>query len=70
MWLGACISILGTSFYNTPASLPCPNAAASHPDAARAAGAVRLSVGMMTTTDEVTRAANGLIEAWRMVAGR
>ena len=39
-------------------------------DAVRAAGAVRLSVGMMTTTDEVTRAANGLIEAWRAVASR
>ena len=39
-------------------------------DSARAAGAVRLSVGMMTAADEVTRAANGLIEAWRRVAGR
>jgi cysteine desulfurase len=39
-------------------------------DAARATGAVRLSVGTMTTADEVTRAANGLIEAWRAVAGR
>lgn len=34
-------------------------------DAARAAGAVRLSVGMMTTPDEVSRAAGGLIESWR-----
>ena len=39
-------------------------------DSVRAAGAVRLSVGMMTTTDEVTRAANGLIEAWQAVASR
>lgn len=37
-------------------------------DSVRAAGAVRLSVGMMTTSDEVSRAANGLIEAWRRVA--
>lgn len=36
----------------------------------RAAGAVRLSVGMMTTSDEVSRAAKGLIEAWRKVASR
>lgn len=34
----------------------------------RAAGAVRLSVGSMTTPDEVNRAAQGLIEAWRAVA--
>jgi cysteine desulfurase len=33
----------------------------------RAAGAVRLSVGSMTTPDEVNRAAQGLIEAWRAV---
>lgn len=33
-------------------------------DSVRAAGAVRLSVGMMTTSDEVSRAATGLIEAW------
>jgi cysteine desulfurase len=39
-------------------------------ESARAAGPVRLSVGTMTTADEVTRAANGLIEAWRRVAGR
>ena len=39
-------------------------------DAVRAAGAVRLSVGAMTTPDEVSLAANGLIEAWRMVARR
>ncbi len=39
-------------------------------DPARAAGAVRLSVGTMTTPDEVCRAANGLIEAWRIVATR
>lgn len=37
-------------------------------DSVRAAGAVRLSVGMMTTCNEVSRAANGLIEAWRRVA--
>ncbi|HAL39875.1 MAG TPA: cysteine desulfurase NifS [Polaromonas sp.] len=37
-------------------------------DSVRAAGAVRLSVGTMTTPDEVSRAANGLIEAWRTVA--
>lgn len=34
----------------------------------RAAGAVRLSVGSMTTPEEVSRAAKGLIEAWRKVA--
>jgi len=37
-------------------------------DSVRAAGAVRLSVGTMTTPDEMSRAANGLIEAWRTVA--
>ncbi|HEX5286630.1 MAG TPA: hypothetical protein VFW43_06915 [Polaromonas sp.] len=37
-------------------------------DSVRAAGAVRLSVGMMTTSNEVSRATNGLIEAWRKVA--
>jgi len=37
-------------------------------DSVRAAGAVRLSVGMMTTSNEVSRAANGLIEAWGRVA--
>lgn len=37
-------------------------------DPVRAAGAVRLSVDTMTTPDEVNRAANGLIEAWRTVA--
>ncbi|WPC67334.1 cysteine desulfurase family protein [Rhodoferax ferrireducens] len=35
---------------------------------ARAAGAVRLSVGTFTTPDEVSRAASGLLEAWRTVA--
>lgn len=35
---------------------------------ARAAGAVRLSVGTLTTPDEVSRAARGLLEAWRTVA--
>jgi cysteine desulfurase len=37
-------------------------------DAARAAGAVRLSVGAMTTPGEVSTAANGLIDAWRALA--
>ncbi len=37
-------------------------------DSVRAAGAVWLSVGTMTTLDEVNRAANGLIETWRTVA--
>ncbi len=36
----------------------------------RAIGAVRLSVGVMTTVDEIEYAANGLIEAWRTVVGR
>jgi cysteine desulfurase len=39
-------------------------------DSSRAASAVRLSVGVLTTADEVTRAANGLIETWRRLAGR
>ena len=34
-------------------------------DAARATGAVRLSVGAMTSADDVQRAAQGLVEAWR-----
>ena len=34
----------------------------------RAAGAVRLSVGTLTTPDEVSHAARGLLEAWRTVA--
>ena len=34
-------------------------------ESARAAGAVRLSVGWMTTEDDLTRAAAGLIAAWR-----
>jgi len=38
--------------------------AAMGADAARAAGAVRLSVGAMTTDEDVPRAAKGLIEAW------
>lgn len=37
-------------------------------DSVRAAGAVRLSVGTMTTLDEVRRAASGLIQAWERVA--
>jgi len=39
-------------------------------DAARAAGAVRLSVGVMTTEADIDRAAAGLIAAWRELAGR
>jgi cysteine desulfurase len=38
-------------------------------DAARAAGAVRLSVGRSTTDDEIGRAAEALIAAWRRLAG-
>ncbi len=34
-------------------------------DAARAAGAVRLSVGVMTLEEDIDRAAAGLIAAWR-----
>lgn len=37
-------------------------------DAARATGAVRLSVGRMTTADEVARAADGLIAAGKRLA--
>lgn len=37
-------------------------------DAARASGAVRLSVGAMTSDDDVTQAAAGLIWAWRQLA--
>jgi cysteine desulfurase len=44
--------------------------AAMGADSARAAGAVRLSVGAMTTPDEVNRAAQGLIEAWKALASR
>jgi cysteine desulfurase len=33
----------------------------------RAAGAVRLSVGLPTTEDEVRRAGRALVEAWRAV---
>lgn len=36
--------------------------------AARAAGAVRLSVGRMTTPEEITRAASSLIGAWQVLA--
>ena len=36
-------------------------------DAVRAAGAVRLSVGTMTTAEEVNRAGDGLVDAWRTV---
>ncbi|MBI2306374.1 MAG: cysteine desulfurase [Rhodocyclales bacterium] len=42
--------------------------AAMGADAARAAGAVRLSVGWMTTADEVARAAAALIAAWRQTS--
>ena len=34
-------------------------------NAGRAAGAVRLSVGMMTTDEDIDRAATGLIRAWQ-----
>jgi len=34
-------------------------------DSVRAAGAVRLSVGWMTTEDDIVHAAAGLIAAWR-----
>ncbi len=44
--------------------------AAMSVDAGRARGAVRLSVGMMTTDDEIERAAAGLVSAWRRLAGR
>jgi cysteine desulfurase len=39
--------------------------AAMSADAARAAGAVRLSVGRMTTSEEVRRAAEGLVTVWQ-----
>jgi cysteine desulfurase len=39
-------------------------------DAARAAGAVRLSVGRMTTEEEVDRAADGLVASWARLAAR
>ena len=38
-------------------------------DASRAFGAVRLSVGRMTTVEDVRRAADGLMAAWRRLAG-
>jgi cysteine desulfurase len=44
--------------------------AAMGADAARAAGAVRLSVGRMTTPEEVERAAAGLIAAWQRLRSR
>ncbi|NMG32622.1 cysteine desulfurase family protein [Aromatoleum evansii] len=44
--------------------------AAMSVDVACARGAVRLSVGMMTTGDEVDRAAAGLIAAWRALTAR
>ena len=39
-------------------------------DAARAAGAVRLSVGRMTTSSEIDAVADGLIAAWRRLRTR
>ena len=39
-------------------------------DPSRAAGAVRLSTGWPTTKDEIERAANALIAAWRQLAPR
>jgi cysteine sulfinate desulfinase/cysteine desulfurase-like protein len=39
-------------------------------DAARASGAVRLSVGRGTTRDEVERAAEALAWAWRQLHAR
>ena len=44
--------------------------AAMGADAARAAGAVRLSVGRTTTSDEIERAARGLIIAWQRLRTR
>ncbi len=38
-------------------------------DASRAFGAVRLSVGRMTTVEDARRAADGLAAAWRRLAG-
>lgn len=39
-------------------------------DAMRAAGAVRFSVGRMTTSGEIDRAANGLVVAWQKLQTR
>ena len=44
--------------------------AAMGADAARAAGAVRLSVGRMTTPEEVKRAGAGLAAAWQRLRSR
>ena len=44
--------------------------AAMGADAARAAGAVRLSLGRMTTPDDIERAADGLVAAWRRLQAR
>lgn len=38
-------------------------------DAARARGAVRLSVGRETTAEDIDRAAAALVAAWRRLAG-
>lgn len=37
-------------------------------DAARTRGAIRLSAGWPTTEEDIERAANALIEAWRQLA--
>ena len=39
-------------------------------DSVRASGAVRLSVGWMTTDDDTARAASGLIAAWRRLVAQ
>jgi len=39
-------------------------------DATRAAGAVRLSVGRMTTSGEIDRVAKGLVAAWQKLQAR
>ena len=44
--------------------------AAMGADASRASGAVRLSVGRMTSEDDISRAASGLTSAWIRMAGR
>jgi len=44
--------------------------AAMGADASRAAGAVRLSVGRMTSDEDISRAARGLAAAWKRLAGK
>ncbi len=39
-------------------------------DARRAMGAVRLSVGLMTSADDIDKAADALIDAWQLLKGR